>query len=196
MNITALSDLHGQYPPIPSNRQGVLILAGDVLSDYEDPEEFFTWIDGLKFKKKLLIPGNHDKLIAVNPEIFEKHTDLLIDQELRFGKEIFYGSPWVNISCGRTWAFVEPESMLYYRWLKIPNNTTCLITHSPPYGILDGHYLGEKLGSLSLKDRINELPFLKYHFFGHIHEHGGEEKDIGGKRYMNVARTIKRINVL
>ncbi len=86
----------------------------------------------------------------------------------------FYG---VNSHCK---AFMCNESKLKKIYADIPNDTDILITHGPPFGMLDKifeygdpdkpHYVG----SLSLADRVFELKQLKLHVFGHIHEGYGQ----------------------
>lgn len=58
-------------------------------------------------------------------------------------------------------------------WSKIPENTDILITHGPPYGILDVVSDGSRQGCQDLLDRVKELKNLKGHFFGHLHENSG-----------------------
>ena len=71
----------------------------------------------------------------------------------------------------------------------IPDDTDVLVTHGPPFAILDevGRPGGasEHVGCPSLARRIAEVrPAL--HLFGHIHEgHGELERD--GTRYLNVS---------
>ena len=47
----------------------------------------------------------------------------------------FYGSPYSVEFCG--WAFMEECENLAKIWEKIPTNTDILITHGPPFDILD-----------------------------------------------------------
>lgn len=69
---------------------------------------------------------------------------------------------------------LDTDEELARQWAKIPDDTEILITHSPPYGILDmvddryncGNY---HVGSKSLLDRIDQLKNLKLVIFGHIH---------------------------
>jgi hypothetical protein len=53
-------------------------------------------------------------------------------------------------------------------WKMIPANTDDLITHGPPYGILDKNRVRSSAGCQSLKRVVKRIqPML--HVFGHIH---------------------------
>lgn len=94
-----------------------------------------------------------------------------------------WGSPWtkwfngLNPKCA---AFTyELELYLEKRFDQIPDHIDILITHSPPYLVMDKcekfYYPDEyeHVGSPSLRDRIEEVK-PKLHVFGHIHEGYGQ----------------------
>ncbi len=55
-------------------------------------------------------------------------------------------------------------------WAKVPFNTTILITHGPPFGILDlSPGQQECMGDPELLERVRELKSLLLHPFGHVH---------------------------
>ena len=63
-------------------------------------------------------------------------------------------------------------------WEGVPTDIDLLLTHSPPYGILD-QTLGKegeniRAGSQTIK-RYCEKTSAKVHIFGHIHEAKGEK---------------------
>ena len=69
-----------------------------------------------------------------------------------------------------------------------PDETNILITHTPAYGILDKDIFGNNIGSRSLLERMNNLPNLRYHIFGHIHESAGKYVDYEKQRvYINAS---------
>jgi hypothetical protein len=55
---------------------------------------------------------------------------------------------------------------------KIEEDTEILITHEPPFTILDG-----KFGNIPLLEKIKTLKKLKLHCFGHIHNQRGHLYD-------------------
>lgn len=95
-----------------------------------------------------------------------------------FRKKIkIWGSPWslkfdgMNPHCT---AFTGIEEELEAKFRLIPDDVDILITHGPPYGILDEvesqvHCTSFHAGSKSLRKRIDQLK-ITHHFFGHIHE--------------------------
>ena len=60
-------------------------------------------------------------------------------------------------------------------WQMIPEQLDILITHGPPYGVLDTTASGEHAGCEELYEtltsRLAKPP--RYHIFGHIHESYG-----------------------
>lgn len=62
---------------------------------------------------------------------------------------------------------------------KIPLDIEIMITHAPPYGMLD--FEGEHYGSKALNHYINERMYvwgkLKGHFFGHVHRAHGSKNE-------------------
>jgi Icc-related predicted phosphoesterase len=78
----------------------------------------------------------------------------------------------------------EEELAKYYA--AIPNDTEVLITHCPPFGILDRNEDDGRCGSTALLERIGQLSKLKRHIFGHMHgSYGIEERN--GVTFHNVA---------
>jgi len=72
-------------------------------------------------------------------------------------------------------------------WSKVPDDTHVLVTHGPPFGILDlSPDQAERMGDPELRNRVRELHSLKLHAFGHVHgAHGAVEQD--GVTFANVA---------
>lgn len=68
-------------------------------------------------------------------------------------------------------------------WDLIPNDTDVLITHGPPFGILDKNTDNENCGCEELLLAINRIK-PKIHIFGHIHEAYGEIK-LNGTHFIN-----------
>jgi len=80
---------------------------------------------------------------------------------------------------------VDTEEELAKKWALIPDDVDILVTHSPPYGILDGIPILPKtyprsltignrhVGSDSLLNRIERV-MPKIHVFGNIHQSYGE----------------------
>ena len=70
-------------------------------------------------------------------------------------------------------------------WDLIPHNTNVLITHGPPYGILDRTFQNLNAGCTNLLTKIEETN-PQYHIFGHIHEgYGLTERE--GTTFINAS---------
>ncbi len=187
MIIDCISDLHGYHPDLKGG--DLLIIAGDLTSrdTMEDYVDFMKWLDPIAshYKKVVLIAGNHDNLIQKHgKEILPSFCEYLCDSGTEFEGLKIWGSPWTKTFKGMNphcKAFtVDTEDELMDKFDLIPHDTRILITHSPPFGILDGIpiYDGSLFhaGSKALYGWLKyvERPFL--HVFGHIHEgHGTRE---------------------
>lgn len=184
MIIDCVSDLHGHLPNLDGG--DLLIIAGDLTAKDEpgDYLKFFAWIAKQKYRKKIVIAGNHDMLIQKGTVPMKAIADFeyLEDSGTEFEGLKIWGSPWTPWFSGvssKCKAFMKKDYLLTKYWEKIPPETDILVTHCPPRGFLD--YVGndKNVGSKSLCD---ELDFRKendygplYHVFGHIHENGGME---------------------
>lgn len=180
MKIDCISDLHGHYPQLPGG--DLLIVAGDLTArdTYEDWLVFHDWFGVQKYKKRIVIAGNHDNSIQkrLNPGFWNGGT-YLEDSGTEFMGYRIWGSPWSKTFPGmnpKCKAFtVDTEEELAEKWALIPDDIDILITHSPPIGIMDeveedvrGKY--RHTGSISLLHKAGSLPNLKLHVFGHIHQ--------------------------
>lgn len=175
MIVDAISDLHGFYPKLDGG--DLLIIAGDLtardhISEYE---LFDKWLRDLNYRKKVIIGGNHDNCLQNGYSI--KCGDYLFDSGIEFDGFKIWGSPWTKRFEGmnpKCMAFtVDSENELELKYNLIPSNTDILITHSPPYRILDKLKNGECVGSKTLLDQVFIRIKPKVHVFGHIHEDYG-----------------------
>ena len=93
-----------------------------------------------------------------------------IDQEFQIN---VYGSPWTAIHGKPGKAFQIPRSELGTKWEKMPVSLDVLITHMPPYGLLDENAGKVKAGCKDLLRLVTEKLKPRIHVFGHIHESRG-----------------------
>lgn len=98
-----------------------------------------------------------------------------------------WGSPWTKTFEGMNphcKAFTcDTEEELEEKWKKIPYGVDILITHSPPFKILDqvcyinaGEDVAEHVGSTSLKEYVLNKVKPKLWIWGHIHEAYGQRE--------------------
>lgn len=188
MRLCLISDTHGQHRSMHIPEADVLVHAGDI-SMRGEPEvirDFGDWIHGLPHKYKVVIAGNHDFLFEQDKDraiaLLGADDDVIYleDSWCQIDGFKFYGSPVQPEFCN--WAFNRKRGAeINEYWKKIPKDTDVLITHGPPFGILDrATPNGPKLGCEDLARRCNELT-VPLHVFGHIHGgYGKEEQGVLG----------------
>lgn len=173
----------------------VLIHAGD-LTDTGEPDQIFNayaWLSEMPHEHIIVVPGNHDfgmeRLPQLRPTLDAKFPRIttLIDEATEVHGLKVYGSPWQPWF--HDWAYNFPpgpagEQQAEEVWAKIPDDTNILVTHGPPYAMLDTTLRGKSVGCAQLKTRIAELKELRLHVFGHIHEQHGT-KCVGDILYVN-----------
>lgn len=186
MKVVILSDTHNQIPDnIPDG--DLIIHCGDFTNGgtYNEIKKFLLWFSLLSHKHKIVIPGNHERLLCpfINSpkRVYIIHKfkslgiNLLLDEMIIIEDIKIYGTSYCNgdFDIMYKWGFyVHDEEQLTEKWNKIPEDTDILITHIPPYGILD-IYNSKHYGCKLLLDRIRQFNPL-YHIFGHIHSGYGE----------------------
>lgn len=122
-------------------------------------------------------------------EWHETHVTKWGTRPLEGGRHLklkIWGSPWtqtfpgMNPSCMAYTAKTDEELAVY--WSLIPEGTDILITHSPPWGVLDLNNKGHHCGSKTLAHKIGlmENP-PKLWVWGHIHEAYGIDLPVRGK---------------
>lgn len=198
MDVTCIADLHGHTPDLPGG--DLLILAGDYTARDTIPQwiQFFRWLKKQKYRKKLVVGGNHDGFLMMSYPTCKEESDqlaevtefldecgekedpdfeYLCDNGLEFEGIKIWGTPWtpwfhgVNPACK---AFMKSEGRLDSKFSLIPENLDILITHGPMRHILDCNQDGYSCGSTSLRDHIDRAK-PRFHVFGHIHEQGGNQ---------------------
>lgn len=212
MRISFISDTHTKHSQITKDLPGgdILIHAGD-LTSIGRPDEvhsFCKWFDSIdNYTIKIFIAGNHDFLFQNHSDISaqivnsfkwitylqDDFTTLVLpdpeksDIELTVDNAVkVYGSPWQPEF--HNWAFNLPRmgTELELVWNDIPDDTDILVTHGPPFGILDTvERRRENLGCELLAKRITKIK-PKIHVFGHIHSGNGHYFD-GHTHYINAS---------
>ncbi len=168
MRILHLSDTHGSHRRLYDLPEAdMLVHSGDFTMTGSEAEalDFLNWFCDRPYKHKIFICGNHDDcLYGANIDGLDCNVHYLCNSGVTIDGIKFYGVPMFMGDC-----ITDRQSRNY---ASIPVDTDVLITHSPPYGILDLDD-GINYGSEEILDRISVLPHLKAHLFGHIHaQHG------------------------
>ena len=187
MIIDCIGCIHGARPKLRGG--DILIITGDLTArDLPcEHEETLLWLQEQKYKKKVLVPGNHDGFLESNPRFFDNSgIDYLLDSGTQYHGVNIWGTPWssfferMNPKC---MAFTYKQEAWFYekKISMIPHDVDILVTHTPVFGILDG--IPQEDGSLrhagshALYSWLEYVARPKLHVFSHIHEaYGREEK--------------------
>lgn len=171
MRILHLSDTHRKHRSLQNLPVAdVIIHSGDASFSGSEIEvlDFLNWFCDLDYPHKIFVAGNHDDcLYGEQIEGLPDNFHYLCHSGVEIESVHFWGVPLFvqdALKDGRTEKLIK----------LIPDNTDVLISHSPPYGILDFddniHYGCEKL--LERTTQINP----RFHLFGHIHANNGIKK--------------------
>jgi Icc-related predicted phosphoesterase len=103
----------------------------------------------------------------------DKHVICLVEGTYILGGVKIWGSPYVDNKCGKKYNWTKPTQELWDSFDKIPSDTNILLTHECSFGYGDMTHGGDRIGSESLTAKVNSLPDLKLHVYGHNHKAGG-----------------------
>lgn len=186
LKVIAISDFHST--PLSQILSGVeadlLLIAGDwsYKATWQEIANFKADLIEVRdqFDQIVMIHGNHELGIEAFPyvsEVIERDTGVRVLQEsgFEFKGRTFWGSPATPYFGG--WAFNYQRGEEIARiWEQIPENLDVLLTHGPPYGILDTLvWNGEHVGCEELRKRLDTMENPpKAVVFGHIHHWGGQ----------------------
>lgn len=177
MRIVLISDTHGKHEELGTLSGDVLIHCGDFCDGFDNDGAHLAaidhWFSKQKFERIFCVGGNHDFAAQdrhTNGIPVFRHAVYLQDQEYVLNGITFYGTPWLPDLSG--WAFYLPDGERERKWELIPNYTDVLITHTPPFGILDLPRAGGNIGCPYLRSIVTEIG-PRLHCFGHVHASAG-----------------------
>ncbi|MEO0476851.1 MAG: metallophosphoesterase family protein [Planctomycetota bacterium] len=182
-----IADTHRRHREVEIPECDILIHCGDLCSfrqhDRETIQDIDQWFAEQPVEHVLCVAGNHDFELEKDGFRFD-NAELLTDRYIELEGLKIYGTPWCPDLSG--FAFYRPDLGLKKAWRKIPAGLDILVTHTPPWGILDlpssqSRHLGCQ-HLLAELDRINP----RIHAFGHIHASAGERVQ-DGTCYINAA---------
>jgi Icc-related predicted phosphoesterase len=142
LRIVCISDTHGQHAKLSVPEGDVLIHAGDFMAFGDRPKEiidFNQWLGKQPHQHKVVIAGNHDSMFERHPGAATEllgNAIYLENSATEFEGLKIWGSP-VQPEFNN-WAFnVARGAAIRRYWKMIPANTAVLVTHGPPFGVLD-----------------------------------------------------------
>jgi len=154
----------------------ILIHAGDFTMFGKDPralQEFDAWLKELPHPNKIIVPGNHEFVLEADlrRRSLLKSATVLIDEGTAVGGLKLWGSPVTPLYGAAFGISSAAERRALYS--SIPGDIDVLITHGPPYGILDRiDETQPHAGCRELFDAVLRVK-PKLHVFGHIHGAAG-----------------------
>lgn len=208
MIIDCISDLHGYYPELEGG--DLLIIAGDITASDKITQwaGFFLWLKRQKYRKKIMIGGNHDntlqEMFPDPPEVrlgildeledfmdYEEDLEYLCDSGTEFENLKIWGTPWTKKFPGMNphcMAFtLETDADIGVKFASIPDDTDILITHSAVLSVLDESKRKVRCGSAPLYAILKYRIRPKLHVFGHIHEGFGQQENFLGCLSVNAS---------
>lgn len=207
--IIAISDSHSKHVQMTNDilkidnlEESILIHAGDIsnVGHSWEIEDFLAWYSSFNTYRSIFCLGNHDWMGEIDPDGFRKLLTkypkliYLENSEVIIDGVKYYGSPASPTFFN--WAFnFDRGPKIKAIWDEIPDDTNVLITHSPCYGYgddVESSYYNNydtHAGCKDLLDRVNELPKLRIHITGHLHEGYGLKHHKDGKNitFINAA---------
>jgi len=177
VKFVCLADTHNLHQLISVPDGDVLIHAGDFCTygHLDEVARFADWFRELPHPHKIVVAGNHDRVLENAPELAEPLLSDFIylrDSAVDIEGVTIYGSPWQPWFYD--WAFQrhrgEPMREI---WRRVPAGVDILITHGPMHGVGDRTSTGVHAGCEALRDEILERIRPAIHLCGHIHEGRG-----------------------
>lgn len=188
MKIVAIADIHSKYRKTFDNlvEGDTLVIAGDITrrGRLGDLNSFLGKLAKHRkmWKHVVMIAGNHDHCFAREDEkeiaftlMDGMNITYLEDSGATLDGVKFYGSPYAPKYGNWSFYLMRQSPELVEKWKKIPDDTDVLITHGPPYGVLDSTISGHRAGCEILRRQVEWRVKPKAHIFGHIHEGYGSE---------------------
>jgi predicted phosphodiesterase len=197
VRIVIISDTHGNHDfHVPEG--DILIHAGDFTrrGTMDELHLFDAFLRRLPHPHKFVIAGNHDHCAQENYQpgqpLLENAVYLCDSSAVACGLRI-YGSPWQPWFMNGAFNLLKKKA-LREKWDLIPEGIDILITHTPPYDILDRTQFGWRVGCGELRAAVERIS-PRLHVFGHIHEAYGRIRK-GTTEFVNAALCNLRYRIV
>ncbi len=200
MLIGTVSDMHGNLPDTSNwPKLDLFIIGGDIIPDYAVASDinqrkqidFITnklnpWIDKVQADQKVAIGGNHDHALTHKEISKTLPLNWLEDNYIVYKGFTVYGTPasYRPPTYPIDWSFGYTEADLATVYENIHQDTNILVSHTPPFGMMDLGWSGrdmQNFGAKALRNYFAQTPFplpqLRLMITAHIHEWGGQRFD-------------------
>lgn len=179
LNCVAISDTHNRHksPRLQIPEADLLIFTGDCCGrgDWYEFLDFALWFKALPHKHKVVVFGNHD-WVTYNEfnrcKLELEGCHVLNDSSVEIEGFKFYGTSYQKEFHNWAWNLPAGGEKLQMVMNAIPEDTDVLLTHNPPWEILD-YVPVRNCGCELLRERVDQLKLLA-HCFGHIHYSNGQ----------------------
>ena len=167
-----------------SEEADLVIGAGDFGSLRSGIKRTISWLSGIE-KPTVLVPGNaesYEELVAACQSWSQSRV--LHGSSCEVLGLQFYGiGGGIPITPFGSWSYDFSEDQARELLKECPSNGI-LVSHSPPFEILDVSSRGQHLGSTAVRETIiSKTPRLVV--CGHIHESAGKQAQFGGTTVVN-----------
>ncbi len=183
--IIVLSDTHRKHRDFGKLPDGdVLVHCGDWsnwASCKNDTEDFNAWLKDQPHALKIVVAGNHE--INLSSGTAKKNQSIVSNAVYLQGQEFiangikFWGGPW-NPARGftkRANGFSVSSEECARNWSRMPEDVDILITHCPPYGVLDRKDKNQTISYMGCPQLLDNIIRVTptVHMFGHCHYESG-----------------------
>lgn len=198
LRVVHISDTHMDHRQLKMPEGDILVHTGDIsgITSMKELIEVNNWFASMagKYREIFFVPGNHDgQFVDFHAAaMLLSRATVLFDKQVEFDGYKIYGSPW-TLTFFDWWFMKDPDQMKEV-WDKIPDDTNILLTHQPPYLLLDrAEAFKEKgkivnVGCKALREAcMTRLKRLQLNCFGHLHMDGGKTVENNGIVFSNGA---------
>lgn len=177
VRLVLVADTHAHEAELEMPAADGLIVAGDITNLFmtgwdEQVRKFAAWLKAQPYEFKAVVGGNHDRAVELSEDKVRwllGEGVYLRDQEVAWNGLRIWGSPWTPAH--DLLAFNLRPEVIGEKWRLIPDGIDVLVTHGPPYGILDRTVDGPG-GDMELLEAVERVK-PRVHVFGHLHEGHG-----------------------
>lgn len=208
IDIWHFSDTHGDHRKLQVPKVDVAIFSGDEgkgyspKANFELTKDFIEWFGSLDIEEKIFVGGNHSNALDSSygielVQLMDVHGITYLEESgtrLHCGLTV-YGTPYRSV-VPQHWSFVKDNCT--YEEIE---DSDIIVTHYPPYGILDNSphpELDTLSGDKNLLKALSNTSF-QVHLFGHIHDNTVDSYGYlgrAGRTYVNSACQSTRLRRL
>lgn len=198
ISIFAISDTHNQMKSfcrkiIEANIAADLFIHAGDFTNGGSPQECSKFFNSLteiadRFTKFIIIPGNHDvhfdNYQVRIPAQLKPKLEILCNKMFEFESFLIFGNcAMPDLNAGHR--FFQEDSGKWPDEVNL-SNAHVVISHCPPFNILDLTLENNHIGSVTLANIIKKSDTVKCVIFGHVHEARGQFQD-NKTTFFNVA---------